>query len=680
MYASCCLAPRYTHPSFARLRGGFYLEHHAFKWLRIVLLSCIVVMGIVWSSAPHLVSPPTSPSTHLTSHQKNSISLYDTTVTQEVAIRTARSQLRALFSPSVASHTRKSVMHAWLLRHPTFEKIAWMSVSSPASPLVVEQLEEQTSPPVIVEWNTALARMNRSFPAYTRLSNTHTIIGIATKKERIIALLNTRWVSRLQGWQSSQLRYGENIVQQQIDGQPNQLTPYFVHPPQHVPRNKRTLSMQSGTQKSHYVAQEVIVKFLTPLRLTQRQAILKKLDATTIHLQDEAYVFRSKTKTTTEMVAFFRRYGVHYVEPHYWYVTNAHGMSRSSPAIGDALPEKPSEVAENTMSPNDELYAPYQWNLEKIRTEIGWSYTKGSKAIIVAIIDTGVSLDHPDLKGRLVPGYNVINPTAPPWDDVGHGTHVAGIVAASTNNTVGIAGMTWATKVMPIKVLDDQGAGNTASVAEGIIWATDHGAQIINLSLGNYAGSAWLHEAIRYAFDHDVVLIAATGNDNSTQLGYPAAYDEVFAVSAIDEGGQRASFANYGGYVDVVAPGEHITSTYPGGQYATLSGTSMASPHVAALAALIRSRAPHLSNRHVYDRMRHTAQDLGEKGKDQIFGYGLIDVARALHPNQEHVLVTPSPPKKVSESASLPPRPAVPWYTKWWDIVLHTVLRTLKPS
>lgn len=352
------------------------MEHHAFKWLRIVFLSCMVVMGIVWTSAPHSATRPTSPVARQMSHQKNSISLYDTTVTQNVAIRTAQSQLHALFSPSVSSHTRKSAMHAWLLRHPTFEKIAWMSVSSPASPLVVEQQDEQTSLPVIAAWNSTLARMNRSFPANTRLSNTYMIIGAATKKERIIALLNTRWVPRLQAWQSSQLRYGEDVVQRQIEGQPNRLTPYFIHPPQAVPRNKRTLSMQSGTQKSHYVPQEVIVKFRTPLRPTQREAIEKKLDATTIHLRNEAYAVRSKTKTTTEMVAFFRRYGVHYVEPHYWYVTNAHGMSRSSSAIGDAQPENPPEVGENTVSPNDELYAPYQWNLEKIRTEIGWSYTK----------------------------------------------------------------------------------------------------------------------------------------------------------------------------------------------------------------------------------------------------------------------------------------------------------------
>jgi subtilisin family serine protease len=190
--------------------------------------------------------------------------------------------------------------------------------------------------------------------------------------------------------------------------------------------------------------------------------------------------------------------------------------------------------------------------------------------------------------------------------------------------------MSWYNKVMPVKVLDETGAGSTYSVAQGIIWATDHGAKVINMSLGNYAKAEFLHDAIKYAFDHDVVLIAASGNDNTERPGYPAAYPEVFAVAATDSEQNKASFSNYGDYIDVAAPGVNIASTYPGNHYAALSGTSMASPHVTALAALIRSVNPLLKNTEVMDIMRQTAVDLGAKGKDNYFGYGQIDVVKAL--------------------------------------------------
>ena len=175
---------------------------------------------------------------------------------------------------------------------------------------------------------------------------------------------------------------------------------------------------------------------------------------------------------------------------------------------------------------------------------------------------------------------------AEPDDDVGHGTHVSGIIGATVNNSEGVAGMSWYNKIMPVKVLDSSGAGSTYSVAQGIIWATDHGAKVINMSLGNYAQADFLHDAIKYAYEHDVVMIAASGNDNTDRPGYPAAYPEVFAVAATDSNKEKASFSNYGDYIDVAAPGDSIASTYPGSQYAALSGTSMASPHVAALSRL----------------------------------------------------------------------------------------------
>ncbi|WP_309123414.1 S8 family peptidase [Paenibacillus sp.] len=359
---------------------------------------------------------------------------------------------------------------------------------------------------------------------------------------------------------------------------------------------------------SHYRKREVVVRFKDKPSAKQLERMRVETRAVSVKQLGYAYVFDSSDMTTEQLMDYFKDHNVEYVEPHYMYVTN----------------ETPDIV------PNDELYSRYQWNLPIIQTPAGWSVTKGAGEVVVAVVDTGVTLSHPDLQGHLAEGYNVVDPANPPADDVGHGTHVAGVVSALVDNGQGVAGMTWYNKVMPVKVLDSTGMGSTYSVAEGIVWATDHGAKVINLSLGNYASASFLHDAIRYAFDRDVVLIAATGNDNTSQPGFPAAYPEVLAVSATNQQQEKASFSNYGDYVDVVAPGENIASTYTENQYAALSGTSMASPHVSALAALIRSVNPSLKNTEVYDIMRKSAVDLGAAGKDAYFGYGQINVPRAL--------------------------------------------------
>ncbi len=363
---------------------------------------------------------------------------------------------------------------------------------------------------------------------------------------------------------------------------------------------------------SHYYVNDIVVRFTDEPGEEALSRIRRDIDASWVQKTGYAYIFRSNTMTYEQMLTYFRdHYSTKYIEPHYMYVTNVTNVTNEEP--------------------NDALYADYQWNLPATRTESGWEVAKEGEEVIVAVVDTGVDLDHPDLKNRLVEGYNVYTEGSDADDDVGHGTHVAGIIAAEINNYEGIAGMSPHSRIMPVKVLDSTGAGSTYAVAQGIIWATDHGARVINLSLGNYAEAQFLHDAIQYAYDRDVVLVAATGNDHTESPGYPAAYDEVLAVGATDVNGQLAQFSNYGAYVDVSAPGVSIASTYPGNQYAALSGTSMASPHAAALAAMIRSVNPSLSNAEVMDLMRSTCTDLGDTGHDIYYGYGQIDVARALN-------------------------------------------------
>lgn len=389
------------------------------------------------------------------------------------------------------------------------------------------------------------------------------------------------------------------------------------------PNTTNDITVRDGEDNgnaSHYSVDEVVVKFRNALTDRQLLELRNKLDLTVVRHSRETYVFRSKKHKAEELIAYLKsNWNPVYAEPHYLYLTN--GLQDESSDGGNGT---------GTIVPNDTLYSEYQWNLPQILTESGWNVSKGSEDIVVAVIDTGVQSDHPDLAGRLVEGVNVVDPSSPPEDDVGHGTHVAGIISADVNNGEGVAGMTWYTKIMPIKALDSSGAGSTYSVAEGVIWATDHGADIINMSLGNYAQAEFLHDALKYAYDRGVVLVAASGNDNTDRPGYPAAYPEVLAVAATDPDESRAEYSNYGDYIDIAAPGTSIPSTYPGSRYAALSGTSMACPHVAALASLIRSVNPELTNEQVMDVLRRTAKDLGPGGKDNDYGYGQIDVHSAL--------------------------------------------------
>nr|WP_255570138.1 S8 family peptidase [Cohnella sp. CFH 77786] len=384
-----------------------------------------------------------------------------------------------------------------------------------------------------------------------------------------------------------------------------------------LPNTTRDITVRKGEDNgnaSHYSVDEVVVKFRKPLRSQDLLRLRKELDLTVVRHTKQTYVFRSRKHRTEPLMAYFKKkWNPVYVEPHYLYLTNEAG-SETEPAF----------------VPNDTLYARYQWNLPQIEAEQGWNWNRGNQNIVVAVVDTGVQSDHPDLQGRLVQGVNIVDPSKPPEDDVGHGTHVAGIIAARVNNNEGVAGLTWFTKIMPVKALDSSGAGSTYSVAQGVIWAADHGANVINMSLGNYAQAQFLHDAIKYATAKGVIVVAASGNDNTDRPGYPAAYPEVLAVSATDPGGGKAEYSNYGDYIDVAAPGTSIASTYPGSRYAALSGTSMACPHVSALASLVRAANPALSNAEVMNVIRSTAVDLGARGKDNVFGYGQIDARNAL--------------------------------------------------
>ncbi|WP_462410865.1 S8 family peptidase [Neobacillus sp. Marseille-QA0830] len=373
--------------------------------------------------------------------------------------------------------------------------------------------------------------------------------------------------------------------------------------------------------KSHYYDNEVIVHFKQAPNEAELQKILTDIDGIIKEKHEFAIMFKSNSQSPEKLMDYFNQMEtVEFTEPHYIYMQN---------------------------DVNDTYYSGYQWNLPAIGTEDGWNITRGSKDVKIAVIDTGVDLDHPDLAGRLLPGYNTVDDNDNPDDDNGHGTHVAGIIASLTNNGEGVAGITWYNPIIPVKVMNSDGSGGSFDVAEGIRWAVDHGANVINLSLGNYQSSSLLENAISYAQSKDVVVIAAAGNDNTSQPSYPAAYKGVLGVAAVDWDGKRAEFSNYGDYIDIAAPGVEIPSTYFQSEYASLSGTSMAAPHVTALAGLIRSVDPKLSNTEVIEVIRNNTQK-PKPGMAPYYGSGIINNVAALqdvynkHDNQPKNQIQPT--------------------------------------
>ena len=329
------------------------------------------------------------------------------------------------------------------------------------------------------------------------------------------------------------------------------------------------------------------------------------------------------------------------------------------PAVSAVEPDSTGRVG---FAPNDSLYLTDptnglgQWGIRKAHVDQAWDLIRGSGAVIVAVIDTGIDTNHPDLAGVALPGTTIVtspDPTCAPGstiDDNGHGTHVAGLIAANGNNGIGIAGVAFGVKILPIKALDCQGQGLLSDVASSVIWATDHGARIINISLGSSASQQTLQDAIRYAVAHNVLVVSAAGNCGvaSTRCDgvinepqYPGAFPEVLAVAATDVNDQHAAFSNVNSYVAIAAPGQSIwstTPTYPTtlsrsgvpSMYAPLMGTSQASPFVAGVAALVLSREPTLTGQQLRDRLVATADDLGAPGTDPVFGAGRVNALRAV--------------------------------------------------
>jgi len=299
---------------------------------------------------------------------------------------------------------------------------------------------------------------------------------------------------------------------------------------------------------------------------------------------------------------------------------------------------EPNYIAYALEVPNDPQFD-LQWGLTKINAPTAWGRTHGSATVVIAVVDTGISASHEDLYPKALAGYNYVSPASIPVgdipagadsDDNGHGTHVAGIAAANTNNLKGGAGLAGNSGLMPVKVLSSSARGTYENVALGIRWAADHGAQIINLSLGGNEDSLTLKEAVDYAYGRGCLLVAASGNSGMNSLLYPAAYLNVMSVGATDASDQRAWFSNYASTLSIVAPGVSTYSTLPYNSYGYESGTSMACSYVSGLAALVWASGPSCSRSEVQQIVQETAVDIGPVGRDDEYGHGRIDAGAAI--------------------------------------------------
>jgi subtilisin family serine protease len=343
---------------------------------------------------------------------------------------------------------------------------------------------------------------------------------------------------------------------------------------------------------------------------------------------------------------------VEYAEPNY--IVQIADISVAEPHNSLRAPE---------VVPNDPYFLS-QWNLSGIEAPAAWDITTGSDKVIIAVIGTGASLAHPELKDKIwtnhgetpgngidddgndfvddVHGWDFVNWHGAPQDDYGHGTFVTGIASAETNNGILIAGVSWGAEIMPVKVLDRDGYGSIADVSGGILYAADNGARIINLSF-TLTGSAYsnaVQNVVNHAHSKGALVIAAAGDSSDDSYQYPAALDHVVSVAATDREDERWRDSTYNDRVDIAAPGDEIYSFWEGGE-GQISSTHMAAPQVSGLAALIWSVNPRLAPDQVEDLIESKAVDLGESGRDDYFGHGRIDSAAAVMATPHYLEVEP---------------------------------------
>jgi len=341
----------------------------------------------------------------------------------------------------------------------------------------------------------------------------------------------------------------------------------------------------------------------------------KNLQAESVRVHDLSKIYRVKFSGAVDVLEAVREY-------------------QKDPALEYA---EPNYIYHAQLTPNDPRYGS-QWDLPKIEAPAGWDITTGEGAVIkVADLDTGVDYTHEDLSAKVDLGYDFVNGDSNPMDDNGHGTHIAGVIGAISNNGVGIAGVSWTARILAIKVLDINGDGNSLDISNGINYAVSHGAKISNMSFGESVSSSTIKAATDNANAAGLLQVAAAGNSGDSNPFYPAAYDYMISVAATDQNDIRSVWSggassNFGATIDVCAPGTNVLSTYLTSTYLSKNGTSMAAPHVCGLAALIMARNPSFTAAQARERIIGTCDNIDalNPGYAGLLGAGRINVARAV--------------------------------------------------
>lgn len=411
--------------------------------------------------------------------------------------------------------------------------------------------------------------------------------------------------------------------------------------------NAPQASAQAGTQvfnrdmRPQAIPNQAIVKVKNAELFMQSLSRANVRVRESFDLDTRVYLVESPSRNAEDLVSTFSQDpNVEFAEPNYWVsLTQSmqpapamHTFSAADSALSAAVP-----------APNDPLFG-QEWHLQRVKALEAWSKTQGNHDLVVAVVDTGVDYNHPDLKGHIIKGADFTGESdgTDPIDSFGHGTHVAGIIAASANNGIGVAGVAPNVKVMAVKVLNAKGGGGLFAIARGIKYAVDHGAKIVNLSLGGPAVTDLISTSIGWwANRKGALLIAAAGN-SAGPVGTPARIDDYYmAVGATDDKDALAKFSCFGKELSVTSPGTAIMSTTPTYKvplndygypmnYAPLQGTSMATPLVAGIAALVWSKHPQWNAKQVRQQLEKTSVDLGAPGHDNTFGFGRVDAFAAL--------------------------------------------------
>lgn len=393
-----------------------------------------------------------------------------------------------------------------------------------------------------------------------------------------------------------------------------------------------------GLAPAQYVPNEVLVKFNPGADVSAALASIGGAQAAVIPKLD-VRVVRLAGRTVDAALAVLRqRADVYYAEPNYLMFVPEEG--RPSPEPPQPSPTRTAQVSPMLVT-NDPAYPAKLWGLVKIGAPAAWDVTTGGSNVVVAVLDDGVDATHPDLSAKMLAGADCTSGTCFAGQSPGaqtHGTHVAGTAAAIGNNSIGIVGVAFstATSILPVKVLGPSG-GTSAGIAAGIVWARDqiialNRRGVLNMSLGGPGYSQVLQDAVQFAVaSPSILIVAAMGNDYKRWgTVFPAALPGVMAVGATDGNDAKADFSNTGAHISVTAPGRDVYSTLTGGAYGYFSGTSMASPHVAGLAALVWSANSTFTNYQVRRAIEVSSVDLGAGGWDEAFGWGRINAAAAV--------------------------------------------------